>query len=155
MSLQRNWWDGYLTAALGGLTGAVALLNLGGYLGIVYAKKFMPNAELEGVIPPFIGQVSGWWIGEVLGCWVALRLRRHSRANKTATMLAILTPFGIFFWLLFHIVFLNWIRGGIDDLEFAQLNNKLRPITVCFIAIALAGIARFLTKPLPPTHREN
>ena len=47
------------------------------------------------------------------------------------------------------------LNNRIDDLKLAQLNNKLRALTVCFIAIALAVLARILTKPLPPTRREE
>ena len=70
----------------------------------------------------------------------------------TATLLVGLTPFAIVFWLIFNPVFLNWVRAGVSELEFAQLYEKLYEklslITVSFLSVALALLARFLTKPL-------
>ncbi|MEB3149577.1 MAG: hypothetical protein ACKO9I_02700 [Sphaerospermopsis kisseleviana] len=71
----------------------------GHFLGVGYVKMFMPNATLDGFIPPFIGLIFGWWIGEVVGCWPALGLLRYRSAARTAKLLAMLTPVGIFFWV--------------------------------------------------------
>lgn len=146
MSLQKQ--NGYFAAGLAALVGAVALRSLGMYLGTSYVKKFMPNAELESLIPLAIFHFVGWWVGEVLGCWLGLRWRHHRRAGETATLRIGLTPFAIVFWLIFYPVFLNWVRASVSELEFAQLYEKLSLITVSFLSIALALLARFLTKPL-------
>ncbi|MDZ8187011.1 MAG: hypothetical protein RMX96_19455 [Nostoc sp. ChiSLP02] len=42
----------------------------------------MANAELEGVIPPFIGYFVGWWIGEVVDCWLAGALAASSSSGE-------------------------------------------------------------------------
>ena len=147
MSLQKSQ-NGYFAAGLGALVGAVALRGLGMYLGISYVKKFMPNAELEAFIPLAIFHFVGWWVGEVLGCWLGLRLRHHRGAGETATLVVGLAPFAIVFWLIFYPIFLNWVRASVSELEFAQLYEQLSLITVSFLSIALALLARFLTKPL-------
>jgi uncharacterized membrane protein YeaQ/YmgE (transglycosylase-associated protein family) len=149
MAQNTNRQNGYLAAVVGGLIGAVALMNLGIYLGIAYVKNFMPNAELEGVIPPFIGYVAGWWIGEVVGCWLALRWRHHRKAGKTALVLAIVTPLGIIFCFVVYSAIFNWLSGTVNGLQFAHLYEIIRSLTAAGFAIPLAWIARFWTKPYP------
>lgn len=145
MSLEKRKQGGYLAAGLGSFTGAFLLAALGIFLGINYAKYFMPYAELGGLIPPLFGLFLGWWIGEVMGCWLALRWRGYRRANQTAILLAILTPFTIFLWMVFHTTLFNLFRGNMNDLEFSALDQKIRPITASLTAIGLALLARFLT----------
>jgi len=125
--------------------GAGTLITLGWHLGIAYSQKFMPNAELDGVIPPILGGFTGWWMGAVLGCWLGLRWRPYQEADKTATVLAALTPFGIFLWLFISINLSNWVRGTMSDLGFLQIENILRQVTIGFTVIALALLSRFLT----------
>ncbi|MFS0518948.1 hypothetical protein ACEYW6_30230 [Nostoc sp. UIC 10607] len=150
MAQNTNRQNGYLAAVAGGAIGAVVLMNLGVYLGIAYVKNFMPNAELEGLIPPFIGYFVGWWIGEVAGCWLALRWRNYRRAGKTALVLAIVTPLGIIFCFGFYSAVLNWVRGEVNELQFAHLYEIIRSLTAAGFAIPLAWLARFWTKPHPP-----
>ncbi|BBD59247.1 hypothetical protein NIES2109_20300 [Nostoc sp. HK-01] len=150
MQLSRNNANGYLAAIIGSLIGAVALLYLGGYLGRIYVIKFMPNAELEGLIPPVIGQFIGWWIGEVIGCWLALRWQNHRKVNKTVKLLAILTPIGIILWLVAFIFISQLLNSYFSDLEMLLLQNQIRPISVGLLIMVLAWLARFLTKPQPP-----
>lgn len=150
MQLSRNNKSGYLAAIIGSLIGAVSLLYLGGYLGMFYLKTFMPNAELEGIFPPLIGQFLGWWIGEVLGCWLALRWQNYRKVNKTAKLLAILTPIGIILWVVVSIFAFQLLNRSLSDVEIVQLQNQVRPISVGLLIIALAWLARFFTKPLPP-----
>ncbi|MBU7586384.1 MAG: hypothetical protein KAF91_26570 [Nostoc sp. TH1S01] len=154
MQLSRNKKTGYLTAIIGSLIGAVSLLYLGGYLGRIYVITFMPNAELEGLIPPAIGQFIGWWIGEVFGCWLALRWQNHRRVSKTVRLLGILTPLGIILWLVAFIFASQLLNRHFSDLEIVQLQNQIRPISVGLWIIALAWLARFLTKPLSPHNPE-
>jgi hypothetical protein len=145
MSLEKTKHGGYITAAFGSLIGAITLGSLGTYLGINYTKFFMPNAELEGVIPPLLGAFLGWWIGEVMGCWLALRWRGYRKPKKTAILLTSLTPFGIFLWMVIHPVISNLFRGGLDDVEFLAIDNKIRMITASLTSIGLALLARDLT----------
>jgi len=141
----RNHENGYLAAALGGATGAVALMILGQHLGIAYVRKFMPNAELEGIFPPLIGMFTGWWLGSVLGCWLCLLWGHYLGAKRTATLLLVLTPIGIVCWLFTYVGFLNWVSGTLSDLEVVQLPERLRVISIGFMVIALPLVARFLT----------
>ncbi|MBW4458281.1 MAG: hypothetical protein KME55_40015 [Nostoc indistinguendum CM1-VF10] len=147
MALHTNRGNGYLAAVLGGVIGAVVLMNLGIYLGIAYVKNFMPNAELEGLLPPFIGSFVGWWIGEVTGCWLALRWRHYRKAGKTAKVLAIVTPLGIIAWFVVYSTLLNWVASRVSELQFAQLYEIARSLSTAIFAIPLAWLARFLTKP--------
>ncbi|MBE9007890.1 hypothetical protein IQ259_23210 [Fortiea sp. LEGE XX443] len=154
MQASKNNKSGYLAAIIGSLIGAIPLLYLGGYLGMAYLNNFMPNAELEGIFPPLIGQFLGWWIGEVLGCWLALRWQNYRKVNKTAKLLAMLTPIGIILWVVISIFAFQLLNRSLSDLEIVQLQNQLRPISVCLLIIALAWLARFLTKP-QPRHRHT
>ncbi|MBD2495668.1 hypothetical protein [Nostoc sp. FACHB-280] len=149
MQLSKNNKSGYLAAIIGSVIGAVPLLYLGGYLGREYVIKFMPNAELDGIIPPLMGQFLGWWIGEVLGCWIALRWQNYRKVNKTVKLLAILTPIGIIIWVVAFLFAFQFLNRSFSDLEILQLQNQIRPISVGLWIIALAWLARFLTKPLP------
>ena len=137
----RNHQHGYFAAALGGAIGAVALMILGRHLGIAYVQMFMPNAELEGIIPPLIGAFIGWWLGSALGCWLCLLSGRYQGAKRTATLLLVLTPLGILCWLFT----LNWLRSVIGEAEVLQIQTKLTQITIGFMVIALPLVARFLT----------
>jgi membrane protein DedA with SNARE-associated domain len=154
MQLSRNTKSGYLAAIIGSLIGAVPLLYLGGYLGLGYVHNFMPNAELDGIFPPLIGQFLGWWIGEVVGCWLALRWQNHRKINKTVKLLAMLTPIGIILWVVIYILVFNLIGTNLSDLEIVKLQTQLRPISVGLTIVVLAWLARFLTKPLP-RHRHS
>jgi hypothetical protein len=154
MQTSRNNNSGYLAAIIGSLIGAISLLYLGGYLGMIYVRNFMPNAELEGIIPPLAGQFLGWWIGEVFGCWLALRWQNYRKANQTAKLLAMLTPIGIFSWVVIFIFAFQLLNRTLSDLEIVQLQNTVRPISVGLLIIALAWLARFLTKP-QPRHRHS
>jgi hypothetical protein len=118
---------------------------LGQHLGIAYVIKFMPNAELEGIIPPLIGAFIGWWLGSVLGCWLCLLWGRYQRAKRTAILLLVLTPLGILCWMFTYVAFLNWVSGTLSDLEVVQLQERLRAISIGFLVIALPLVARFLT----------
>lgn len=154
MQLSRNNKSGYLAAVVGSFIGAVTLLYLGGYLGMVYLNNFMPNAELEGIFPPLIGQFFGWWIGEVFGCWLALRWQNHKKVNQTTKLLAMLTPIGIILWAVIFIFAFQLLNRHLSDLEILQLQNQVRPISVSLLIIALAWLARFFTKP-QPRHRHT
>ncbi len=133
----QNGQTGYLAAALGGAVGAFGLMFLGWQLGLTYVTTFMPNAELEGVIPPFLGVSAGWCLGEVLGCWVSLHWQRCWGANQTARYLALLTPLGFVVYLL-TLRTVSGIGGMSSDLiRLAVL------LAIGFTAIALPLLARF------------
>lgn len=86
----------------------------------------MHNAELEGLLPPFFGAGARYWIGEVLGCWLALRRAGYSNASLTAAWLAVLAPI---------VVLLLPLLGGL--------------VVVILIALPLLarGLANMMRKP--------
>lgn len=147
MTLPRNRKTGYFAAIMGSLIGAVLLLNIGGYLGMSYVENFMPNAELDDVIPALVGQFIGWWTGEILGCWLSLQWQNHQDAKKTVICLAILTPLGITIWAVSYLFLFNWASDHWSSVQVDRLHNQLRPISVIFTIIVLAFLARFRTKP--------
>jgi hypothetical protein len=147
MSLHQYKKNGYLAAGIGSLIGAALLMYPGHFLGVGYVKMFMPNATLDGIFPPFIGFIFGWWVGEVLGCWLALGLLNYRSAVRTAKLLAMLTPVGIFFWVLFYAFLVGWISSNFHQLDLlSQLMYIIMPITISFFALALAIYARFLAQ---------
>ncbi|MBD2296810.1 hypothetical protein H6G06_25850 [Anabaena sphaerica FACHB-251] len=147
MSLQQYKKNGYLAAGIGSVIGAALLIYPGHFLGIGYVKMFMPNATLDGLFPPFIGFIFGWWFGEVLGCWLTLRLLRYRRAARTAKLLAMMTPVGIFFWMLFYGIAINWIAMVFSQsISLVNLRYITMPLTIAFVAIALALKARYLAQ---------
>jgi hypothetical protein len=119
---------------------AIALATFNTYLGIIYVSKFMPNAELEGILPPLYGGVAGYWGGVVLGCWLGLRLGGYSNGRRTAIYLAWLFPLTILL-LWFSTGFLT---GKIVRVVGDQLAiNLLRSLYIA-VLIALPLLARFL-----------
>ncbi|MBD2690618.1 hypothetical protein [Anabaena catenula] len=147
MSLPQYKKGGYLAAATGSLIGAVLLMYPGYFLGVGYVKIFMPNATLDGFIPPFLSFIFGWWVGQVLGCWLALRLLHYRRAARTAKLLAIMTPVGIFFWMLFYAVAINSIAMIFSQSHsLVHLQYITMSLTIAFVAIALALKARYLAQ---------
>jgi hypothetical protein len=135
----RNGQAGYLAAALGGAAGALGLMFLGFHLGLAYVRIFMPNAELEGVIPPFLGVSAGWCIGEVLGCWVSLHWQRCWGASQTSRYLALLTPIGFFMYIL-----TLSIISGIGGMT-SHLIRLVVLLVIGITAITLPLLARFWT----------
>jgi hypothetical protein len=149
MVFYRYTKSGYFAAIIGSLIGAITLIFLGAYLGGLYTKYFMPNASLDGLLPPIFGSFIGWWIGEVLGCWLALHWLGYRKAKKTAIHLAILTPCGIVTWIVFSVQVLTRISNYYPDFQ-----RYLMPLSVSLTIIFLAWLARFNTKPLSP-HKHN
>lgn len=88
--LQRR---GYVASVVGTVVGGIGLSGLGVYLGSAYARKYMPNAGLEAIGPPFVAFfLSGYWIGTVSGAWVALRFRSYQARLATAALVGVLAP---------------------------------------------------------------
>jgi hypothetical protein len=143
MSLHQHQKNGYLIAGIGSLIGSALFIFLGTYLGMGYVRLFMPNATLDGIFPPFIGFIFGWWVGEVLGCWLALRLLEHRRAARTAKLLAMMTPVGIFFWMPFYGIVINFMAVASSlSTSLTDIRNITMAVTIAFAAVALALNAR-------------
>lgn len=145
MSLEKGKQGGYIAAAFGSLIGSITLGALGVYLGTNYTKFFMPNAGLEGLLPVLLGVFLGWWIGEVMGCCLALRWLHYRKPKQTTKLLTVLTPFGIFLWMFISPIISNLFRGDLSDIQFLPIDNKIRMITASLTSISLALLARYLT----------
>jgi hypothetical protein len=135
---------GYVPAAAGSLLGGGAGAALGVLLGMAYAERFMPNAELEAIVPVAIGELVGVWLGAVLGAWALLNLRHKVAARSTGYLLAGALPaWGIvslpsFFWL-------------IQQLSGDDISNVLQVVVpVVILCVPPALVARALV-----VHRER
>lgn len=59
-----------ILVVLGLIAGGAVLGLLGGYL---WVNAFMPNAGLEGLMPPFVGVITGAVVGLGIGLHLAYR----------------------------------------------------------------------------------
>jgi len=135
MSRQQsmNSWRGYLAASIGGATGAVVLTALCVFFGYVYVRT-QTNAGLGGLVLLLWCSYAGFWIGEVLGCWLALRLGGYANASRTTYFLGGLTFFAV-------LVFFSNI-----PMAFTRGINAAFWLLVGLISITLPLLARFLAR---------
>ncbi len=135
MSRQQsmNVWRGYLAATIGGATGAVVLTALCFFLGYVYVRT-QTNVGLEGLVLLLLCSYAGFWIGEVLGCWLALRLGGYANASRTTSFLAGLTFFAVL--VFFSNIPMAYTRGI----------NAAFWLLVGLTSITLPLLARFLAR---------
>lgn len=82
-----------LATAAGAATGAM--------LGLAYTTAFMPNAELEGVVPPVVGAFAGAATGTFVALTVLFKVPRVRRERATVwTAVAMgLVVLGLLGWL--------------------------------------------------------
>ena len=132
---------GYLETAIGSLVGGV-LGAVGGFvLGIAYVEAFMPNAGLEGLMPPFFTALAGVILGIGLGVWGALRLRGHLGAGVTGSVAGFLGPVAAAAVL--------WaVEVGLDDVTGRNASQWLAPTCATVAAVLTAvgvrvAVARF------------
>jgi phosphatidylglycerophosphate synthase len=135
MSRQQslNSWRGYLAASLGGATGAVVLTAICLLLAYVYVRT-QNNGGLEGLAVLLLSSYAGFGIGEVLGCWLALRWGGYASASRTTNLLAGLTFFAV-------LVFFSNI-----PMAFTKGINAAFWLLVGLTAITLPLLARFLAR---------
>ncbi|MGH8000365.1 MAG: hypothetical protein ACREPR_13275 [Brasilonema sp.] len=96
MSYANQKPKGYIASVIGGLIGALSFIALGLFLAGFYITQFaLPNSVTT---PLIFGLTICASLGEILGCWLALRWRRYKLAGRTAILLAVLIIPG---WLLF------------------------------------------------------
>lgn len=69
-----------LSKMLAVVAAAIAGAGVGFGLGYAYAAMFMPNAELESIVPPVIGG----GIGLVAGGSIAIAAMRRARGDQEA-----------------------------------------------------------------------
>jgi hypothetical protein len=125
MSVSKPQLEGYLAAAIGGFSGTVLMVILIMMLSRAFITFFPQVVINRSLIILMI--IVGIGLGEVGGCFAALRLWHHANAKATALWLLTLIIPG---FILFYLVSLF-----IGSLLAASL-----------IAIALPLIARFLTQ---------
>ncbi len=131
--LSLNSWRGYLAASIGGVTGAIVLTALCVFFGYVYVRT-QTNAGLGGLVLLLWCSYGGFWIGEVLGCWLALRLGGYANASRTTSLLAGLTFFAV-------LVFFTNI-----PMAFTRGINAAFWLLVGLTSITLPLLARFLAR---------
>lgn len=92
--------QGYLAAFLGTLLGTIFGAVAGGFLSTLYADLLLaPEQKINQIIQFLRTIAAGLWVGGVVGCWLALRARRHSARSTTAVLQALLTlPTVGYFW---------------------------------------------------------
>jgi hypothetical protein len=84
----KNRKKGYIAAALGGGIGGFAFTLAGYYLIAVYMYETTKDPKWGEVYVMLIGCFTGLLIGEILGCWLVLRLGGYSEPGFTSAMLA-------------------------------------------------------------------
>lgn len=128
---------GYRATSLGAVGGGGAGAGLGFLLGMAYSERYMPNAELEGILPVVVGELVGVWLGAIVGTWVLLHLTHQVAARTTGFLLAGALPaWGIvslpsFFWLIQQL-------SGDDIPDWLQIGA---PVVILCLPPALAARA--------------
>jgi hypothetical protein len=84
---------GYVASLVGCAVGGIVLGIAGFAGGVFYVDRFMPYAELEGILPPLFGTVAGAALGAGFGSWVSLRIRGYKAALTTGFLVAAFVPF--------------------------------------------------------------
>ena len=84
---------GYVAGVMGALGGGVLGTLIGIVAGIFYVENFMPNAGLDGLLPPIFAAAAGGTFGAGGGTWLALKARRHRAPGVTGLVVGGLTPF--------------------------------------------------------------
>lgn len=69
----------FLAAVLGGIVGILVVGAVGYGVGAGYVAIFMPDAGLEGLLPPLIGTVVGGSIGGIAGISSGIVYTRRDR----------------------------------------------------------------------------
>lgn len=128
---------GYLPAGLGAVLGGGTGAALGFWLGMTYSSRYMPDAELDGIIPVVVGELLGVWLGAVLGAWAALTLAHKVAARTTGYLLAGALPA----WAIVSLPSFFWL---IQQLSRDDIPNALEivvPVVILCVPPALASRA--------------
>lgn len=94
-----NRRKGYLAALIGAIFGASLIMFFVLFIAGAYITKFAPNYA-EITVPITIILMLGTALGEVLGCWLALRLLQYHMSGRTAAILTGLIVPGCLFFLI-------------------------------------------------------
>jgi hypothetical protein len=127
----------YAAVAIGTCLGAGILGAAGLGLGGAYVDAFMPNAELEGVIPVAIGTGFGVWAGAVLGAWSGVTYRA-APARKTTTWLVLAA---LPAWAVVSVPSMSWLLSRLSERDLPRLLDVVVPLLILCIPPALAARA--------------
>ena len=97
--------EGFVLAMAGSFVGGTVLGGLGLLLGMLWSERFMPNAELEGIVPLMVGAAAGAWIGPPLFVWIMLKMGGRSAPAPTAALLVAALPV----WALVSVPSFTWL----------------------------------------------
>ena len=96
---------GFLLAMAGSFVGGTVLGGLGLFLGMLWSERFMPNAELEAIVPVLVGAAVGAWAGPPLCVWILLKVGDRSAPAPTAALLVAALPV----WALVSVPSFTWL----------------------------------------------
>ncbi|OUL37074.1 hypothetical protein BV372_04065 [Nostoc sp. T09] len=125
----------YLAATLASVIGAALLISVGIFLSSIFENATGKHG-LEHLFFRAAGMFGGWWVGAIGGCWLMLWKRPLSNAVLTTTLLAVLTPLGMW-WFMY---FIKRTDLSIDKLGFWSL--------IGLIIVVLSLLAQLLTNML-------
>jgi len=89
----------------GSFVGGTVLGGMGLLFGMLWSERFMPNAELEGIVPLIVGVAAGAWIGPPLFVWLLLKLASRAAAAPTAALLVAALPV----WAIVSVPSFAWL----------------------------------------------
>jgi hypothetical protein len=130
-----NSLNEYLAVALGSVIGAALLIPVGIFLSSIFENATGKHG-LEHFFFRATGMFGGWWVGAIGGCWLMLWKRPLSNAVLTTSLLAVLTPLGM--WWFMHCM--KRTDLSIDKLSFWPL--------IGLIIIVLSVLVELLTNLL-------
>ena len=96
---------GFLLTMAGSFVGGTVLGGLGLFLGMLWSERFMPNADLEGIVPLLVGAAAGAWVGPPLCVWILLKVGDRSAPAPTAALLVAALPV----WALVSVPSFTWL----------------------------------------------
>lgn len=98
-----------LTATAVAIISAIPLSSLGLALGQWYVNRYWPDAELEGVVPPFLGWFAGVCGGIAVGVWWSASRADAPRPWTGAASTFLLLPLALVgSWPMSHALGLPW-----------------------------------------------
>ena len=84
---------GYLAAVIGAVVGTATGMALAYFPLLLYENATVPDDShgVNAAVFILLG-IPMLWVGAAVGCWLALRLRYHTKARHTAYQMARMVP---------------------------------------------------------------